>query len=152
MNFIMRHAQETMPNSVMAGEQIAIAEEFIKELVSLGVLICVQPGEMVANGPLFCLPKAGQPGQWRLLSDMKRGGQNRCVGADPTVFPNSGVILDQLYAGNSAVVDASKFFYNFPTRKDERKYLGCIGPTDPNEQYVYAGIPMGAGNSPLIAG
>jgi hypothetical protein len=153
MNFILRPPQETTPNSAMAGEQIAIAEEFIKELVSLGVLIRVQPGEMVANGPLFCLPKPGQPGQWRVLSDMKRGGQNKCIGADPTVFPKTGVILDQLYAGGySAVVDASKFFYNFPTRKDERKYLGCIGPTDPNEQYVYAGLPMGAGNSPSIAG
>jgi hypothetical protein len=43
-----------------------------------------------------------------------------CV--DPTVFPKSGVILDQLYAGGySAVVDASKFFYNFPTKPEERK-------------------------------
>jgi hypothetical protein len=142
-----------MPNSAMAGEQIAIAEEFIKELVSLGVLIWVKPGKMVANGPLFCLPKPGQPGQWRVLSDMKRGGQNKCIGSDPTIFPKTGVILDQLYAGGySAVVDASKFFYNFPTRAEEQKYLGCISPTDPNEHYVYAGLPMGAENSPSIAG
>jgi hypothetical protein len=138
----------------MAGEQRTIAEEFIKELVDLGVLVKVTPGELVANGPLFCLPKPEQPGQWRVLSNMKRGGQNQCVGSDPTVFPKSGVILDQMYAGGySAVVDASKFFYNFPTKPDERKYLGCIGPGGgPNEQYVYAGIPMGAGNSPSIAG
>ncbi len=30
--------------------------------------------------------------------------------------------------------------------------MGCIGPTNPNEQYVYAGLPIGAGNSPSIAG
>jgi hypothetical protein len=153
MNFIKRPPQEIMPNSVMAGEQIAIAEEFIKELVNLGGLIRVEPGEMVANGPLFCLPKPGQPGQWRVLSDMKRGGQNQCIGSDPIIFPKSGVILDQLYAGGySAVVDASKCFYNIPTRAEERTYLGCISPTDPNEHFVYGGIPMGAGNSPSIAG
>jgi hypothetical protein len=153
MNFIKRPPQETTLNSEMADEQIAIAEEFIKELVSLGVLIQVQPGKMVANGPLFCLPKPGQPGQWRVLSDMKRSGQNKCIGSDPTIFPKTGVILDQLYAGGySTVVDASKFFYNFPTRVEDRKYLGGISPTDPNEHYVYAGLPMGAGNSPSIAG
>jgi hypothetical protein len=101
----------------------------------------------------FCLPKPGQPGQWRVLSDMKRGGQNSGIGPDPTVFPKTGVILDQLYSGGySAVVDASKFFYNFPTKLEERKFLGCIGPTDPNKHYVYGGLPMGAGNSPSIAG
>jgi hypothetical protein len=119
----------------------------------LGVLVQVKPGEMLANGRLFCLPKPGQPGQWRILSDMKRGGQNAAVGLDPTVFPKSGMILDQLYAGGySAVVDASKFFYNFPTRPDERPYLGCIHPRDVNVHYTYQSIPMGGSNSPAIAG
>jgi hypothetical protein len=95
---------------------------------------------MVANGPLFCLPKPGQPGQWRVLSDMKRGGQNKCIGVDPTVFPKTGVILDQLYAGGySAVVDASKFFYNFPTRKDERKIWDALDlRTQMNSTYMPA--------------
>jgi hypothetical protein len=108
---------------------------------------------MVANGPLFCLPKPGQPGQWRVLSDMRRGGQNAVVGSDPTVFPKSGVILDQLYYhGYSAVVDASKFFYHYPTKPDERKYLGCIHPRYEDQHLGYTKIPMGAGNSPAIAG
>jgi hypothetical protein len=81
MNFLQRPPSETTDNSAMAGEQVTIAEEFIKELVDLGVLVKVAPGELVANGPLFCLPKPGQPGQWRVLSDMKRGGLNRCIGA-----------------------------------------------------------------------
>jgi hypothetical protein len=72
-------------------------------------------------------PKEGQPGQLRILSDLCRGGQNEAIGADPTVFPKSSSILDQMYTGGwSAVIDASKFFYQFPTRKEERKYLGCI--------------------------
>jgi hypothetical protein len=84
---------------------------------------------------------------------MKRGGQNAAVGSDPTVFPKSVMILDQLYAGGySAVVDASKLFYNFPTRPDERPYLGCIHPRDANVHYTYQSIPMGGGNSPAIAG
>jgi hypothetical protein len=70
MNYLQRPPLETTDNSAMAGEQHTIVEEFIKELVDLGVLVKVAPGELVANGPLFCLPKPGQPGQWRVLSDM----------------------------------------------------------------------------------
>jgi hypothetical protein len=63
------------------------------------------------------------------------------------------MILDQLYTGGySAVADTSKFFYNFPTRIAERKYLGCIHPVNPNDHLVYGGLPMGAGNSLAIAG
>jgi hypothetical protein len=153
MNFLVEPRCKTTPNSEMDEEQIVIGEDFLDELVSLGALIKVAPGEMVANGPLFCLPKPGQPGQWRILSDMRRGGQNEAIGAGPTVFPKSGSILEQLYTGgNSAVIDASKFFYQFPTRADERKYLGCIHPRWDDLFDVYAGLPMGAGNSPSIAG
>jgi hypothetical protein len=153
MNFITPPKEQITPNSEMTAEQVTIAEEFVEELVNLGVLIRVKPGEMVTNGPLFCLPKPGQPGQWRILSDMRRGGQNETVGADPTVFPKSGMILDQLYtAGSSAVADTSKFFYNFPTKPDERRYLGCIHPRRPEEHLVYGDLPMGGGNSPAMAG
>jgi hypothetical protein len=114
MNFLAEPRHELMPNSEMDEEQIVIAEEFLIELVDLSVLIEVRPGEIVANGPLFCLPKPGQPGQWQILSDMRRGGQNEAIGSDPTVCPKSGVILEQLYShGWQAVVDASKFFYQF---------------------------------------
>jgi hypothetical protein len=153
MNFMHQPRCEITPNSPMDEEQIAIAEEFLDELVSLGTFIPVAPGEMVANGPLFCLPKPGQPGQWRILSDMKRGGQNAAIGPDPTVFPKSEHILDQMYTnGWSAVVDASKFFYQFKTHPKDRKYLGCIHPRHPEQHYVYGGLAMGAGNSPALAG
>jgi hypothetical protein len=154
MNFLSSPKAKITPNADLTEDQIVIAEEFVTELVALGVLIKVKPGEMVTNGPLFCLPKPGQPGQWRILSDMRRGGQIPVVGSDPTVFPKSGAILDQLYYGGySAIVDASKFFYHFPTRPEERKYLGCIHPRCSDVHLVYAGLPMGAGNSrPAIAG
>jgi hypothetical protein len=116
MNFMHQPRCEITPNAPMEEEQIAIAEEFLDELVSLGTFIPVAPGEMSANGPLFCLPKPGQPGQWCILSDMKRGGQNAAIGPDPTVFPKSEHILNQMYTnGWSAVIDASKCFYQFKT-------------------------------------
>jgi hypothetical protein len=153
MNFLVPPRSEITPNSDMDEDQICIAEEFVDELVALGILVEVPEGEMVANGPLFCLSKPGQPGQWRILSDMRRGGQNKAIGSDPTVFPKSSTILDQLYAGGcSAAIDASKFFYQFPTLPDERKYLGCIHPRCPHIHYVYGGLPMGGGNSPAMAG
>jgi hypothetical protein len=83
MNFLAEPRHELTPNSEMEEEQIVIAEEFLDELVDLGVLVEVQPGAIVANGPLFCLDKPGQPGQWRILSDMRRGGQTKLLGRIP---------------------------------------------------------------------
>jgi hypothetical protein len=71
MNVLKPPIEQITPNSEMTPEQVMIAAEFVDELVSLGILIAVRPGEMVTNGPLFCLPKPGQPGQWRILSDMQ---------------------------------------------------------------------------------
>jgi hypothetical protein len=59
MNFLVEPQNEITPNSEMDEEQIVIAEEFLNELVSLGTLVQVGADEIVANGPLFCLPKAG---------------------------------------------------------------------------------------------
>jgi hypothetical protein len=153
MNFLREPRRGHTPNSDMTKEQICIGEEFINELVDLGVLVQVPLGVMISNGPIFCLPNPCQPGQWRVLSDMRRGGQNEAIGLDPTVFPKSGVILEQLYTGGwSVVVDASKFFYQFTTHPQDRKYLGCIHPRDPDKQYVYRALPMGAAASPSLAG
>jgi hypothetical protein len=153
MNFLVEPMRELTPNSVMDEEQIVIAQEFLDELASLGVLIEVAPGEMVANGPLFCLSKPGQLGQWRILSNMQRGRQNEAIGPDPTVFPKPGIIMEQMYTGGwPAVVDANKLFYQFCTWPEERKYLGCIHPRDPTRHFTYASLPMGAAQSPSLAG
>jgi hypothetical protein len=153
MSFLVKPKRKLTPNSVMDEEQIVIAEEFLDELISLGVQIEVAPGEMVANGPLFCLPKPGQPGQWRILSDMQRGRQNEVIGPNPTVFPKPDVIMEQMYTGGwSALVDASKFFYQFCTQPEERKYLGCIHRRGPTRHFTSASLPMGAAQSPSLAG
>jgi len=52
----------------------------------MGVLVeCKVP--MLRNGPLLVIPKEGQPGQWRVLSDMKQGGQNAHIANDPVALP-----------------------------------------------------------------
>jgi hypothetical protein len=84
---------------------------------------------MKANAPLFTVEKAGQPGQWRVIADMKNGGQNDHIGKDPVHLPRASGILEKLYTGGwSAIVDASKFFHNFPMHPNDRPYLGCIHP------------------------
>ena len=40
----------------MTSEQLEIAEEFITELVGLGVLLEVNPEFVKENAPTFCLP------------------------------------------------------------------------------------------------
>lgn len=150
MNFLVTPTGELELNSEMDPEQLEVASKFVDELVTLGVLVeATEP--LTANGPLFLVPKPGQPGEWRCISDMKRGGQNACMGKDPTYLPRAPDILPRMYTGGfSAVADASKHFYNFPTRPDERRHLGCMHPRD-QKRYWYAGLPMGSANSPAIA-
>ena len=48
------------------------------------------------------------------------------------------------------MVDASKFFYQFPTAKEDRPYLGIIHPRT-GQVLAYYGLPMGSRNSPALA-
>ena len=152
MNFLTEPTGGLTPNAPMTDEQVEIAAEFIDELWHIGVFEVVPEGsEMLANAPLFTIPKAGQPGQWRVIADMKNGGQNAHIGKDPVHLPHAHGILEHLYAGGwSAIVDASKFFHNFPTHPRDRPYLGCIHPKT-GQRLWYLGLPMGSSQSPSLA-
>ena len=142
MNFLISPTGELQMNSEMDEAGKVIAGRFVDELVKLGVLLPAD-GELRANCPLFCVDKASQPGEKRCIADCKKGGQNACMGQDPTYLVRNDEILPQLYEGGwSAIADASKQFHNFPTKPDERRYLGCIHPVT-GVELVYAGLPMG---------
>jgi hypothetical protein len=60
------------------------AGKFVDKLESLGVLGDAQ-GELKANCTLFCIEKGPkQPDEKRCIANMKKGGQNACIGKDPT--------------------------------------------------------------------
>ena len=153
MGFLTDPPTHFTPNSKLDSDQCAIAGEFVDELKALGILEASPSDDpIVANCPLFVVPKPGQPGQWRVIADCKKGGQNTTMGPGPVYLPQPHIILRQLYTGGwTAVVDASKFFHQFPTVISERKYLGVIHPVT-GEHLRYAGLPMGTGSSPAIAG
>ena len=155
MNFLKEPKHQIKPNAPMSDEELAVAGEFVDELIALGVLReptddSGMPMDIVTNAPLFTVPKPGQPGQYRCIADMLKGGQNDVVGNDPVILPRAPHILDEMYHGGySSVFDFSKYFYNFPTRQEDRPYLGLLHPV--TEQILaYYGLPMGAGNSPGI--
>lgn len=151
MNFLKEPTPEIHDNAKMDEQQLEVAVEFVEELRGLGVLRPPQEDTPVSStAPLFCIPKEGQPGQWRVIADMLRGGQNSCIGKDPVFLPRVIHILDSLYEGGySAVVDASKFFYQFKTHPADWAHLGIKHPTT-SELLVYGGLPMGSGNSPAL--
>ena len=153
MNFLTKPPEGLLPNADMDEEQQAVAGNFVAELVELG--ICGgAPGDrpVLLNAPLFVVPKEGQPGEWRVIADMLRGGQNACMGNDPVFLPRTSHVLDQMHTrGYSAMVDASKFFCQFPTHPDDRPHLGRLDPVT-KEIYECLGLPMGAANSPALAG
>jgi hypothetical protein len=153
MNFLKPPVARMNPNSPMDDEQLQVAAQFVDELLDIDA-IGVPPDDrpILTNAPLFCVPKPGQPGQWRVIANMRDGGQNDVVGPDPVYLPRSRHMLDQMYEGGyTAVVDASKFFYQFKTRPADRPYLGLQHPLT-HVCYEYRGLPMGAGNSPAMGG
>jgi hypothetical protein len=153
MNFMGPPPRGIQPNGDMDPDQLRVATEFLEELVSLGVVGTPPPDCVVeATTPLFALPKTGQPDQFRMIANMLLGGQNEVAANDPVYLNRPVHILDQMYTGGwSAVVDASKFFYQFRSRPEDQKYLGLIHPVT-QEMYVWTALPMGAANSPACAG
>ena len=149
MNFLVLPSGDLVLNNDMDDKQLEVAAKFVDQLVALGVL--VEADSILANCPLFCVSKAGQPDEFRCIADMRRGGQNACIASDPVYFQRGHDILNCLYAGGySAVADQSKYFHNYLTLLSERPYLGTIHPVT-NKCYVYRGLPMGSSNSPAIA-
>jgi hypothetical protein len=154
MNFVSRPTPQVNPNANMDSEQTTVAAEFIDELIDLGIVLpnLANSIEVLLNAPLFVVAKEGQVGQWRVIADMLRGGQNSHIAPDPVYLPRVSHIVDLLYTGGfSAVVDASKFFYQFPTHPEDQPYLGLLHPVT-DILYYYGGLPMGGGNSPAVAG
>lgn len=153
MNFLLPPPAIIHPNGEMTPDQQEVAARFVDELIELGVIGPPPPGvQVTATTPLFSVPKPGQPGQWRIIADMLKGGQNSVASNDPVYLNRPLHILEQLYAGGwTAVVDASKFFHQFLTREDERRYLGLIHPVT-GDILVWNALPMGGANSPACAG
>ena len=153
MNFMETPVSGLTSNQDLKGETLSTAVKFTDKLIDLGVLRKCNKDELVMNNfPLFLVPKPGQPGEYRCIADGKAGGQNDvCVG-DPCQMTSPDHILPHLYTGGwSGIVDASKFFHMFKTRKDEQRYLGLIHPST-QEMYVYETLPMGTRNSPGASG
>ena len=61
------------------------------------------------------------------------------------------ILPDLSPGGYTAIVDVSKEFYHFPTREEDRPYLGLVHPVT-GKHLWYAGLPMGSASSPGTAG
>jgi hypothetical protein len=153
MNFLCEPAHAIHPNSTRDDDQLSMAARFVDELLDIGALGTTLSLESVlTTTPLFCVSKPHQPGMWRVIADMKAGGQNAAVGSDLVYLPHIGHILDELYTGGyMAVVDASKFFHQFSTHLADRPYLGVVHPIS-STLLQWFGLPMGAANSPSLGG
>ena len=107
--------------------------------------------KMLANSPLFVVEKPGRPGQWRVIADMKQGGQNACIDSNPVLLSRANHILEEIYTGGySAVVDMSKYFYNIQINPDDHPFLGLLHPIT-GALYTYFGLPMRSSSSPAFA-
>ena len=141
---------EIVENPKLDPDQLEVCIKFVEELKGLGVLVpATRPLRRVC--PLFVVPKPGQPGEWRCIADMRRGGQNEYCSADPIWLPSTRDILPHLYRGGwSAVADMSKYFHNFLTLPQEHELMGVIHPGTGEELWCRM-CPMGSCNSPATA-
>jgi hypothetical protein len=143
MNFMETPAPILEENGKITESQLAIAVAFVTELISLGVLDLVPQGVLLINVcPLFLVAKPGQPDQWRCISYMHKGYQNKSCTADPVHMTCPEDILPRIYPGGfSSVIDASKFFHMFVTVDEERQFMGIIH-RDTGNIYCYTRLPM----------
>ena len=94
MNFLSTSTKGLTPNAPMTEEQVEIATEFVDELWCIGVFELVPEGsKLLANAPLFTMPKSGQLGQWYCIADMKSGGKMSIL----RKIPQAQQILEWLY-------------------------------------------------------
>jgi hypothetical protein len=115
MNFLRLPEPVIKPNAYMDNEQRDVGAAFVDKLLELKVLGLLDDDDILLNAPLFVVPKEGQEGEWQVIADMLRGGQNMCIGNNPVILPRISHVLDLMYEGGySAVVDASKNFISFP--------------------------------------
>ena len=64
MNFLSTPTKWLTPNAPMTEEQVEVAIKFVYELWHIGVFELVPEGsKLLANAPLFIMPKPGQLGQ-----------------------------------------------------------------------------------------
>ena len=97
MNFLITPEGELQLNSEMDAEERVAAGKFVDELHNPGILAKAE-GKLRANCALFCVAKGPkQPGEKRCIADMKKGGQNACIGKDPTFLVPSDDILPVSY-------------------------------------------------------
>ena len=84
MNFLVDIEAKTVENAAMKPTKLGVAGEFTAELLALKVLEKVPEGIQVHNNcPLFLVPMASQPENFRCIADMKQGQQNEACGANP---------------------------------------------------------------------
>ena len=153
MGFVSLPERVIRPNSLMDEDERKVACTFVADLLKIGAFRQLRQGERLwSNAPIFCVPKPGQPGEYRVIADCKKGGQNAHIGGDPVYLNRPLHILEQMYTGGfSAVVDASKFFYQFPVRPEDQMFFGVVDPGN-GEHLAHEGLPMGSGSSPGLAG
>ena len=100
MNFSSPPPSTIHDNAPMDVSAMEVAGAFVDELDDLGVLLAEDDKfKILLNAPLFCIPKEGQPGEWRVIADMLRGGQNSSMMRDPVYLPRTTHILSQMYTG-----------------------------------------------------
>ena len=90
--------QHTQANAPMNKDMQNAAMDFIDKLISLNIVrTAIEGRKILTNAPMFVVDKPNQPGQWRIIVDMLKRGQNAYIAQDPVFLPRVAHILDLIY-------------------------------------------------------
>ena len=129
----------------MSPQELEVVREQLAELLEKGYIV---PSASPFGAAVMCIPKAGQPGKFRMVIDYRR--LNALTVADRFPLPDIQELIDDVGTQGFKYwcsFDLASGFYNVPIYPEHRERTAMSTPFGTYEWLV---LPMGLKNAPSI--
>ena len=129
----------------MSPQELEVVRAQLAELLEKGYII---PSASPFGAAVMCIPKAGQPGKYRMVIDYRR--LNALTVADRFPLPDIQELIDEIGTKGYRYwcsFDLASGFYNVPILEEHRERTAMSTPLGTYEWRV---LPMGLKNAPSI--
>ena len=129
----------------MSPQELEVVRAQLAELLEKGYIV---PSASPFGAAVMCIPKAGQPGKYRMVIDYRR--LNALTVADRFPLPDIQELIDEIGTKNYKYwcsFDLCSGFFNVPILEEHRERTAMSTPLGTYEWRV---LPMGLKNAPSI--
>ena len=129
----------------MSPQELEVVRAQLAELLEKGYIV---PSASPFGAAVMCIPKAGQPGKYRMVIDYRR--LNALTVADRFPLPDIQELIDEIGTKGYRYwcsFDLASGFYNVPILEEHRERTAMSTPLGTYEWRV---LPMGLKNAPSI--